>query len=218
VAVLIFSRVGRNRYRTIGVALVAMAAVTAWYIPSYIWHRDVLQDLTPYAPFPFSAVGHIGRIAYKLTYFVGPFAAIIGVLAAVRYGRSVQVSDWRKLIEDPVRRTLTLMSIAFLITFARAPYEIEYLLPTWTFAVLLIAPYVGRRKNLALLVCVAFFAYGAVSVGPALTDSDTETLDWSSAVQAGPIFDEFSARGEWPYAYKCSSNFPAVMRVLCLFR
>jgi len=108
----------------------------------------------------------VGRFLAKDLYFVGPFAAVVLVLALPALGRVLL--RWRA---DWLVRLGVLTVVASQLLFLRFPWKMGHLLPTLVGLALLLARALDAKPRLLAALIAAQLLYGAVNVALVAPDN-----------------------------------------------
>lgn len=111
-----------------------------------------------------SLASYIGRFVYKSIYFWGlPQLAILSGLLLASLKRKPSEKAPSPHIKSMIGISIA-MIIIFHSLFARYPFENEYLLPCFPFAIYLIARTFGTKKNLAIAGASVILSYNFISI------------------------------------------------------
>lgn len=176
-----------------GAALAAFLAALAYVLPwDFAEWRPSFWEVSIGSPALWTLGMQIGRFLYKNVYFWGVPAAlfVIGVLA-----RSVRNVPWK---QPGVMRMVGLCLLVLLglqVLFFRYPIEVEYLLPTLPFWLILFGLSLPKRRAVILLIIV-IFSYNLVNLNLAKPDAPGQASQAALGIwlEPGYLVQESSIR------------------------
>lgn len=142
----------------------AITALTA-YLPPFLAADSSLAFAQNDVPTS-SLLVQVGRFLAKDLYFVGPFAAVVLVVALPSMARVL--GRWRA---DWLVRIGAITVVTSQLLFLRFPWKMGHLLPTLVGLALLLGRAVGDRPRLLVGIVVAQLAYCVVSIGLVAPDN-----------------------------------------------
>ncbi len=184
-----------QRRRVIGSAfLVALLAALAYILPwDFAEWRPSFWEASIGSPDLWSPGMQAGRFFYKNLYFWGVPAALFLIVLLARFARKPQA--WKG---PGARRLAGLCLLALLglqALFFRYPIEVEYLLPTLPFWLILVGLGLPRRREAVILILV-ILSYNLVNLNLAQPDAPGQASRATLGVwlEPGYLVRESSAR------------------------